>query len=550
MAGRRTHEPVDPTLQGLLTLAREGSVECRCAALLVLGALKLQDDRVIQAAGATLGQDNMVLKDYALRYFEDAQPKSAIPLLLPLLADSDKDVRERVTRLLAGFGHAVVGPVLHHASWASPLWQVGAAKVLCAVRGKAAWKGLLQLLPRGDAELNKAVCDLIATILREMSRQEQDELYGEVEAFAAAVDEHTPRAAVVSAIRLLGQCGRPQARKWLFGFVSADRPHTLRFHALVALLHCLSGQELRKEELERLLAILEESEFSDLTRLTLELLESHALSEAYQPTLARLLESPHIAVQKFALRKMGEFSSPAVVRTLLQELGDPDPVRREAAARSLRKIPAARSALLKEFLFCDDASKAWAIAEILPTYQGKWRRDTVDEVWQRLRTAITAEDRIQGAYLYFLKNVDPEYAYAQLAGRGAQLKKAQKYQEAIRFLSPLKEFPTVKAEEKFALAVAQLKLRPHEIVPTARRPEPALDLLADVYRSSAFPLLEALKKDTALAPEDLFYIGFRFAEGTAEERMLGEKILTFLARQYPRTTVGKSAKNKLKLLVA
>ncbi|MCS6926340.1 MAG: HEAT repeat domain-containing protein [Candidatus Binatia bacterium] len=550
MAGKRPNGTRDPTLHGLLTLAREGTVERRCAALLVLGSLKLQDDRVTEAAGAALEQSNVVLKDYALRYFEDARPKSAIPFLLPLLADSDEDVRARVIRLLAGFGQAVVRPLLHHASSAPPLGQLGVAKVLCAVRGKAAWKGVLQLLARGDVELNKTVCDLVATTLREMPAHEQDELYGEVEAFAAAVDEHTPRTAVVSAIRLLGQCGRPQARKWLFGFVAADHHHALRFHALVALLHCLSGQELRKDELDRLLAILEEPEFSDLTRLTLELLESRTWSEAYQPVLARLLESPHLAVQKFALRKMGEFSSPAVVRTLIQELRDPDRMRREAAARSLRKIPAARSALLKAFLSCDDASRAWAIAEILATYEGKWRRDILDEVWQRLQTALAAQDRIQGAYLYFLKHADPAYAYAQLAGRGAQLKNAKKYHEAVRFLSPLAEFPTFNAEEKFALAVVQLKLHPHELAPTARRPEPALDLLADIYRSSAFPLFEALKKDPALAPEDLFYIGFRFVEGMAEERPLGEEILGFLARQYPRTTVGKSAKNKLKLLAA
>jgi HEAT repeat protein len=550
MAGKRTDGTADHTVHGLLALVREGTIERRCAALLVLGALKLQDEDVVATAGAALAQANVVLKDYALRYFEDAQPKSAIPLLLSLLEDGDKDVRERAIRLLTGFGQAVVRPLLQRAPSSTPLWQVGAARVLCAVRGKAAWKGLLQLLPHGDVELNKTACDLVATTLREMPAHEQDELYGEVEAFAAAVDAHTPRTAVVSAIRLLGQLGRPQARKWLFGFVTADRHHALRFHALVALLHCLSGQELRKDELDRLLAVLEEPEFSDITRLTLELLESHSLSEAYQPALARLLESPHIAVQKFALRKMGEFSSPAVVRTLIQQLGDPDRPRRDAAARSLRKIPAARTALLKEFLSCDDAGKAWAIAEILPAYDGKWRRDTLDEVWQRLQAAIAAEDRIQGAYLYFLKNVDAEYAYAQLAGRGAQLKKAKKYHEAVRFLSPLKEFPTVNAEEKFALAVAQLKLHPHEVVPAARRPEPALDLLADVYRSSAFPLLEALKKDNALEPEDLFYIGFRFVEGMAEERALGEEILAFLARQYPRSKVGKSAKNKLKLLAA
>ena len=223
-------------------------------------------------------------------------------------------------------------------------------------------------------------------------------------------------------------------------------------------------------------------------------------------------------------------------------------VRRDAAGRSLRKIPAARTALSKEFLACDDPGKAWAIAEILPTYEGKWRRDTLDGIWECLQAAIEAEERIQGAYLHFLKSVNVDYAYAQLAGRGAQLKKAKHYREAVKFLSPLKEFPAFGAEDRFILAVSQLKLHSHDVLPTARRHDSALDLLAELSRSSAFPLLQALKKERALEPQDLFYLGFSFAEGLAEERTLGEGILEFLAHRYPRTKIGKSAKNKLRLL--
>jgi len=539
---------MDATLQKLLTLAREGTIERRCAALLVLGALQFQEDRVVETAGVVLGQANVVLKDYALRYFEDAQPKTSIPLLLPLLEDVDKDVQERTVRLLSHFGQAVVRPLLQTVKTATRHWQVNAARVLCTVRGKATWKGLLHLLSQGDTEFNRTVCDLVVATLREMSEKEQEDLYAEVETFADILDEKEQRPAVISAIRLFGQFGRPQARKWLIGFVTADHHHSVRFHALVALLHCLRGQTLQKGELAKLLPVLEESEFSDAIRLTVELLDAHPLPEEYQPALSRLLESSHMTVQKFALRKMGEFDSPVVVRALVQQLGDPDAARRDAASRSLRKIPTARTALTKEFLACDDARKAWALAEILPTYEGKWRRDTLDAVWDRLQTAIEADDRVQGAYVYFLKGVDMDYAYAQLATRGTQLAQKKHYREAVKFLTLLKEFPTFQVEDKYRLALAQLKLHPHSIDSLTRRHEPALELLTDVYRSSAFPLLETLKKDKALEPEDFFYLGFHFAEGGGEERDLGKDILEFLVGRYPRANVGRSAKNKLKLL--
>jgi hypothetical protein len=408
----------------------------------------------------------------------------------------------------------------------------------------------LRLLTLGDVEFNKGACHWIITALRGVEGKEQDVVFAEIHDFAAALDDEGQRPALISAIRLLGEIGRPQARKWLSGLVSGDHNHSVRFHALVALLHCLRGEELQKEEFARLMPLLEEPEFSDIGRLTLELLEPRLLPEELQPALSRLLESPHVAVQKFALRKMGEFGSPAVVRTLLRQLGDSDYARRDTAAHSLRKIPAARAALSKEFLACDDPSKAWTIAEILSAHKGHWRRDTLDEAWQRLRLAVEAGDRIQTAFLHFLKSASLDYVYTQLASCGAQLKKARRYKEATRFLTLLKEFPDFKSEDKFILAVTQLKQHTHDVAVTARRHDPALELLVKLHHSSAFSLLDALKKEKDLTPDDLIYLGFCFAEGSAEERPLGEGILRFLAHRSPRTKIGKSAKNKLRLLTA
>lgn len=537
----------DTVLDDLLTLLAEGTIERRCAVLLVLGALQRQDDRVVEIAGQALSHANPVLKDYALRYFEDARPKASLPLLPPLLEDPDKDLQERAIRLLASFGQAAVRPTLQGALGGSRVRQINTARVLNAVRGQAAWKGLLQILAQNDVECNRAVCDLLTHTLRELTEKEQDTLYNECVSFAESLDEQTQRSAVISTIRLLGQLGRPQSRQWLFQFVGAAHHPSLRFHAIVALLHCLRDQKLQKAEVNTLLPILEERDYSDTVRLTLELLEEHPLPEDAQPLLSRLVESSHIPIQKFALRKLGEFESPAVVKTLLQQLGDPDVARRDTAARALRKLPTARAALTKELLSCNDARKAWAIAEILPTYEGKWRKDQLDSMWKRLGDVIEADDRLRDAYLHVMKHADPNYTYEQLATRGAQLMKAKKYREAVRFLTPLRDFAKVTPEDRFRLTIAQFKLHSHTLGPNAHRQDPTLDQFADLYRSSTFPVLESLKKEKALEPDDLFYLGFCFTERSSTERPLGEGLLEFLAQKYPRAKVGKSAKNKLKL---
>jgi hypothetical protein len=349
-------------------------------------------------------------------------------------------------------------------------------------------------------------------------------------------------------MRLLAQLGRPQARRWLFKFVGPEHQAILRSHALVALLRGLREQDLHKDEYAKLFPLLEENEFSEVTRLAVELLDTHELPDDARSLLSRLMQSPHPDVQKFALRKMGSIGTPATVRTLVEQLGDPDYRRRDVAANSLRKIPEARTALIKELVSCDDASKAWSIVELLPSFEGKWRQDVLESLWKRLQKAIETEDRIQTAFLNVFKQADQDYAYEQLATNSVRLLKAKKYKEAVAFLTPLKDFTAFKPENKFQLAVAQLKLHSHTI--TSHRHHPAVELFADLYRNSAYPLFEALKRERSLTPEEIFALGFSLVERPGDERSVGKDLLAHIASKFPRNKIGKNAKNKLKLIAA
>lgn len=539
---------MDNTLQDILTLVEKGTIEQRCAALLVLGALKISNAATTKLIGTILDSPNPVLKDYALRYFEEVQPKSNTAQLLKMLDDSDRDIQERAVKSLIAVGQAAVQPLIQGAKDSSRTWQLSAARVLAAVRGKAAMKGLLQMLIAGTDETNKVICDLMTPALREMDAKDLDVLYDDVEEFAAKLDVKQQRPAAVSSMRLLGQLGRPQARRWLFKFVGAEHHPAVRAHALVALLRCLREQDIRKDEYAKLFPLLEEAEFSEVTRLTLDLLDAHELPEDSRSLLAKLMQSPHSDVQKFALRKMADVATPATIRTLVEELGDADYRKRDVAASSLRKIPEARNTLIKELTTCADASKAWSIAELLPAFEGKWRQDTMEALWKRLQAAIGAEERIQTAFLHVLKKADQEFVYDKLAERGAKLVKGKKYKEAVGFLAPLKDFAAGKPDSKFQLAFAQLKLHSHTVA--TNRQHPAIELFTELYRNSSYPVFETLRKDKSLAPEELFSLGFSLVERSGEERGLGVDLLEHVAEKFPRNKIGKSAKNKLKLVAA
>jgi HEAT repeat protein len=539
---------MDNTLQEILTLVEKGTIEQRSAALLVLGALKINNAATTKLIGSILDGPNPVLKDYALRYFEEVQPKSNTAQLLKMLDDSDRDMQERTIKSLVAVGQAAVQPLIQGAKNSSRTWQLNAARVLAAVRGKTAMKGLLQMLIAGTDETNKIICDLMTPALRELDAKGGDALYDEVEEFAANLDVKQQRPAAVSSMRLLGQLGRPQARRWLFKFIGAENHPGVRAHALVALLRCLREQDIRKDEYAKLFPLLEEAEFSEVTRLTLDLLDAHELPDDSRSLLAKLMQSPHSDVQKFALRKMGDVATPATIRTLVEELGDADYRKRDVAASSLRKIPEARNALIKELTSCENASKAWSIAELLPSFEGKWRQDTLDLLWKRLRQAVSSEERIQTAFLHVLKKADQEFAYEKLADQGAKLVKGKKYKEAVGFLAPLKEFPAFKPENKFQLALVHLRLHSHTLA--TNRQHPAIELFTDLYRNSSYPVFESLRKDKSLAAEDFFALGFSLVERSGQERGLGVDLLEHVAEKFPRNKIGKNAKNKLKLVGA
>jgi len=246
---------MDDTLQDILTLVEKGTIEQRCAALLVLGALKANNAAVVKLVGTLLENPNPVLKDYALRYFEEVQPSRNIVQLLKMLNDSDKALQERAIRSLIGAGQSAVQPLVQGIAEATRPWQLNAARVLAAVRGKAAMKGLLQLLADGTDDANRVICDLMTPAVREMDAKEQDSLYDDVEAFAAKLDEKQQRPAVVSIMRLLGQLGRPQARRWLFKFIGAEHHPTVRAHALVGLGRLEDGCGRARDHLARVVRV-------------------------------------------------------------------------------------------------------------------------------------------------------------------------------------------------------------------------------------------------------------------------------------------------------
>lgn len=537
---------MDASLKGLLDLIAADDVETRCAALLVLARLGPQEARVIKRVGEALEAKNAVVRDFAIGYFEQVRPKDGLAHLIPLLDSEEEGLRRRVTAILAAYGPAAVAAARRLIGDA-PRRRLNAIIEICAtVRSSAALDLLFELMNHEDFDTHRAACDALIHVLPQLDAKARTDLYARSEALAAGAKGR--RTALVGAAKLLGGLADPKARKRLLAMLDEREPHVVRTHALAALLQCLRGQKLTDKEIDTCLALLDSDDEAGMLRPAVQLLEDQALDRSYLNRLSQLAESPQPLVKRFAVQKLGSFESGSVVKTLIGYLTDDSYARRDQAATSLKKLPAARLPLMKEFLACDDERRAWALAEILLMHDRDWKRDVLGSLWDCLQSALEKrEDRLYTAYFHFLNAMDSERLAQQVRERAEVQRKKKSFAMAVRWLQLLKDGPAFDEETRLALSIAEIKAHPRAVSSVVKRHDASLDRLRDLSRS-AFPLAERLRKERVLEPEDLFYIAFQLAEGGREERAVAEELLDHIATKHGRTKVGKASKNKLRLL--
>jgi len=537
---------VDATLKAIVGLIAGADVETRCAALLILSHLRAAERPIVAAVGDALHGKNAVVRDFAIGYFEHVRPRAGLAHLLPFLDSDDEALRQRAVAILSQYGQPAV-TAARRVPPDAPRRRLNAVIDLCArVRTAAAFDFLFGLLAGADFDANRTACDALLAALPSADERTRRDLLARTETLAARAK--APRTALIAAAKLFGALSDPRARRLLFGMLAAEQPHAVRTHALTALQHCLRGETLSAKETAALFPLLEEDDELGILRPTIHLLDAQSLDRTYLPQLNRLAESPQPLVKRFAVHKLAGFESGAVVKTLIGYLTDDSFARRDEASASLKKMPAARGALMREFLACEDERKAWALADILLGHERDWPKKTIEGLSRRLAVALEQrEDRLYTAYFHFLNAIAPVLLanYARLQAQ--QSRKAKDFARAARWLTLIKDSPAFDTETAYALAIAELKAHPRRIAGAPRKHDAALDLFRELA-GSTMPLAERLRKERVLVPDDLLYVAFSCAEGRGPDQALARDLLQHLAAKHGRTKAGRAAKNKLRLL--
>jgi hypothetical protein len=344
-------------------------------------------------------------------------------------------------------------------------------------------------------------------------------------------------------VRLLAALAEPRAEAWFWDRIEPGHPVEVRAAALQGL--GKSAAAPAKDRLVRLLACAADADFR-VAAPALMLLRGAAVSDRQLPEWLALFDAPDVAVRRLALEKLGDRDTDAVAAALLRQLRHPDRGLRNDALAGLSRLSAGRRALAQALLDADSPDAAWALTRAQEALVAGYGAPTRERLFAQACDHLEAGDRRADALLHLLRVADAPGLRDRLEERALALRKKKQYDKALVYLRLLTRDPACGAPIRLEAAACALKVSGHDLSADARAADPCLQQFARLIDSHTAETLDFVTKAKWLEAEELFYLGFHFAEKERAEKKFGGEMLRLLVRRSPRSKLAKDAKSKLR----
>jgi hypothetical protein len=352
-----------------------------------------------------------------------------------------------------------------------------------------------------------------------------------------------PPATEAAVVRLFAVLNDPRAAAALWDRVAPPHPPEIRAAALQALGKWVTTPG--KDQLQRLFACAAEADFR-LAAPALMMLQKLPAGEKALPGWLGLLRAPDVAVRRLAMEKVGDRDDDVVVEALLEQTRHPDRELREGSFARLTKTDRGRKALTKALLGATSAEQAWPLARALGPHAGQFPSKWRESVFKDTCAFLDDDDRRADALLFLLREANGEELRERIQERALAWRKKKKYATAITYLRLLTRDPTSGWDIRLELAACGLKTSAKELPHDARASDPALHQFAQLCQQDPAGLYKQLEKTKWLDPEDVYYLGFHFAEQGGYQRQFGADVLKLVLKRSPRSKVAQAAKSKLR----
>ncbi len=540
---------MDAVTRKLCALLDRDDVELQCSAARVLGELGSAGREVRLCLAKHLKTQNLTLKHYLLSALERLPGREALPYLFPLLREGGK-VQERALALIGSCGPAAVQEGRRLFAGADEEFRKLIVRIFGALGTVEACAFLVGCIPGATPDLRRSVGLALREAMEKLPAAGKKLLLKKIDALFSSPKGTVSAEVAAAGVMLLGCAADPASLGKLIRAAAPDQPAPVREQALRALARIDIPRARAREGVAALVPALRESDYANVVRHALAVLHRVEFPGTLAAKLDEELRGAHPAVRSFLLSKMSAFGSKENIARLIGHLNAGSFDERRAAQEALAGIPAAAAEILKELDAAKDYEAAMRLVSILKAQGAKPDAAEKRRLFDRMEKLRAAGDARAAAYAAALTVADPAFLISRVLGVVRRLKSRKAFAEADALFATLARHAPLDDELKFERAVVKLRRGLPDLASSQRDEHEGLRLIAELLRQEGFPLLRRLKAEKALGPEELYHVGFHFAEKLFAQREFGVALLRHLASRSPRSKAGTAARRKLEIVGA
>jgi HEAT repeat protein len=535
----------DKLLDVVVSLLDHPRGERRSAAAIVLAEYAPKNEVVIERLREAVRRpDDASLRRHAADAIGAIAPKSIVTDLQHLLKDPDRNVRDTASRVLASGKTVKASEIAKMLDGNDEKERLAAIVVLGAMGGREARQRLLSQLAGGSMKVHGAVIDALRPSLTTADGAEAQAAIEDIRAVTDLDVLVTDPDFALAIVQILSNISDEASCSLLMTVAGSQASPEVRASAIEAIKRVVKTKKPDPNVFKFLIEMVEDkTQPAEIHGAAIEALLGFEVPLTLEPRVRGLLTSESASIRRFAIRALGQLDTSPAAKGLAKVVESGDPADREAALEVARLTMNGRAELARLLGRTKEEARARQIAASLRG-KGEELEASTRQLLENLVVEVppeTAEIIIE-----LLKGVGGQSASKvqdSLLEKAMKLKKKAQWQDAITIFKSIGHGQSADPEARFQLGVCELKVSKKTIV---RGPsnDPCVQTFAALQRVRDFPVLERLKAEKSIEPDEMYYLGFTLAEGNATEQALGGEILSVLAEDEA-SKLGKMARNKL-----
>jgi HEAT repeat protein len=532
----------DTTKKVLRLLDPDQPIDVRCAAAVVLGEVGTKDAELARALCDCLKDVEPRLRLQAIKSVGKLRVEAALSQLLERVKEGGEEA-EQAAQAAAKLGTKGTRALQELMPRVAPGLRRYIASALAAAGTTSSETAAVAVLLDKDSGVVEAALRSLISGVPELTAAHRKSLAAQL--LERIDNKKEPLSAVSESavLRLLAALDDPRAEVVLWERIVPPHSLEVRTAALQALGKWATTPG--KEQLKRLFACATDSDFR-LAAPALVLLKNLPAGDRAVAEWLTLLQAADVAVRKLAMEKVGDRDSAEVAGALLRQLDHPDRSLRDGALSRLTRLKQGQKALTAALLEADSPDRAWVLARAQAPFARKYPPEWREKVFAQACKYLESNDRRADALLFLLREADAAELRQRLEERAVHWRKKKAYETALLYLRLLIRDPSSGFSIRLELACCGLRVSSRDLSPEARAGDPCLSQFATLCQGYEAELSAELEKIKWLEAEDLYYLGFHFAEQVGQQRQFGGKVLRLLMKRSPRTKLAQAAKSKLR----